>query len=345
MHGDDPRVTRTSGRRRRPRAGTAAARCRCRASRRSTLTATSRFSGVLPACHTVANPPRASGAPVRQAGDLRMVHAATTPTIVASGLARDEPFATTLVIGDQIVSLPLVVADHDSERLRRLARGPDRQVRGRARAARRPDPRGRVGRRLPPARPRSGRPARLTSSSTCWSTSPASTRPTRRRSGSPTTQARENPDEAMHEIVERFGRLAERFEVIVVWARTTPTSPPAPSCPFNAKIAANLGSPVVLVVHGRDAYAGADPGGRRESRSPSCGANHAQTVAVIANRVDAGRLDAIRAALARPGRRGGRGDRRRTRCCRRRRSGPWSRRPTPSWCWARTPGWTASRSG
>ena len=54
---------------------------------------------------------------------------------------------------------------------------------------------------------------------------------------------------------------------------------------FNAKIAANLGSPVVLVVHGRERTpdqirAAAD------SAIAELRANHAQTVAVIANRVD-----------------------------------------------------------
>ena len=53
---------------------------------------------------------------------------------------------------------------------------------------------------------------------------------------------------------------------------------------FNAKIAANLGSPVVLVVHGRqrtpEQIRAAADGAIAELR-----ANHAQTVAVIANRV------------------------------------------------------------
>ena len=65
---------------------------------------------------------------------------------------------------------------------------------------------------------------------------------------------------------------------------------------FNAKVAANLGSPVVLVVHGRDRTpdqirAAAD-GAIAELR-----ANHAHTVAVVANRVDPDAAEAIRATL------------------------------------------------
>ena len=82
-----------------------------------------------------------------------------------------------------------------------------------------------------------GRPA----SSTCSSTSPASRRPTTRRSGSPTTQARENPDEALHVIVERFGELSDRFEVVLVLGSDYTDVSTGTELPFNARIAANLG--------------------------------------------------------------------------------------------------------
>jgi phosphate acetyltransferase len=66
---------------------------------------------------------------------------------------------------------------------------------------------------------------------------------------------------------------------------------------FNAKIAANLGSPVVLVVHGRER----NPEQIRaaaHSAMAELRANHAHTVAVIANRVDHDAVDAVRQALA-----------------------------------------------
>ena len=109
--------------------------------------------------------------------------------------------------------------------------------------------------------------------------------------------ARENADEALHQIVERFGQLTDRFEVIVVVGSDYADVSSGTELSFNAKIAANLGSPVVLVVHGRERTpeqirAAAD------SALAELRANHAQTVAVIANRVEAEDAAAIRKALA-----------------------------------------------
>ena len=109
--------------------------------------------------------------------------------------------------------------------------------------------------------------------------------------------AREDPDEALHVIVERFGELAERFEIVLVLGSDYTDVSTGTELAFNAKVAANLGSPVVLVVHGRgrtpaQVHAAAD-GALAELR-----AHHTATVAVVANRVDPDALDATRAALA-----------------------------------------------
>jgi phosphate acetyltransferase len=108
--------------------------------------------------------------------------------------------------------------------------------------------------------------------------------------------ARENADEALHVIVERFGRLSDRFDVILVIGSDYADVASGTELSFNAKIAANLGSPVVLVVHGRERtperiLAAA------ESAIAELRANHAHTVAVIANRVDHDAADAIRTTL------------------------------------------------
>ena len=55
-------------------------------------------------------------------------------------------------------------------------------------------------------------------------------------------QARENPDEAMHTIVERFGRLAERFDVVLVLGSDYTDISTGTELTVNARIAANLGS-------------------------------------------------------------------------------------------------------
>jgi phosphate acetyltransferase len=108
--------------------------------------------------------------------------------------------------------------------------------------------------------------------------------------------ARENADQALHVIVERFGQLTDRFEMILVAGSDYADVASGTELSFNAKIAANLGSPVVLVVHGRQRRpeqirAAAD------SAIAELRANHAQTVAVIANRVDHETADAVRTAL------------------------------------------------
>ena len=109
--------------------------------------------------------------------------------------------------------------------------------------------------------------------------------------------ARTDPDEALHVIVERFGRLADRYEVILVLGSDYTDVSTGTELSLNAKIAANLGSPVVLVVHGRERspeqIRTAADGAIAELR-----ANHAQTVAVIANRVEPPEVEPTMAALA-----------------------------------------------
>jgi len=110
-------------------------------------------------------------------------------------------------------------------------------------------------------------------------------------------QAHDDPDEALHVIVERFGRLATRFEVMLVLGSDYTDVSTGTELSFNARVAANLGSPVVLVVHGRDRT----PEQIRvaaDSALSELRANHAHTVAVIANRVEPAEVDAVRSALA-----------------------------------------------
>jgi phosphate acetyltransferase len=109
--------------------------------------------------------------------------------------------------------------------------------------------------------------------------------------------AREDPDEALHEIVDRFGRLAERFDVVLVLGSDYTDVSTGTELSFNAKIAANLGSPVVLVVHGRGRTP-AQVQAAAESALTELRANHAAAVAVIANRVEPDDLEAVRDALA-----------------------------------------------
>lgn len=111
--------------------------------------------------------------------------------------------------------------------------------------------------------------------------------------------ARADPDEALHQIVQRCAALRERFEVVLVLGSDYTDITTATELSFNAKIAANLGAPVVLVVHGRnrtpEQIRAAADGALSEFR-----AQHAQAVAVIANRVDPGAVTEVVAALTGP---------------------------------------------
>ena len=109
--------------------------------------------------------------------------------------------------------------------------------------------------------------------------------------------ARQDADEALHVIVERFGQLTDRFEVILVVGSDYADVATGTELSFNAKIAANLASPVVLVVHGRD-RSPEQIRAAAESAITELRANHAHTVAVIANRVDHDAADGVRTALA-----------------------------------------------
>ena len=108
--------------------------------------------------------------------------------------------------------------------------------------------------------------------------------------------ARDNPDAALHDIVERFGRLTDRFEVVLVLGSDYTDVTTGTELAFNAKIAANLGSPVVLVVHGRQR----SPEQVRAAADAAIAelhAHHVRTVAVIANRTDADAVQPIMVAL------------------------------------------------
>ena len=110
-------------------------------------------------------------------------------------------------------------------------------------------------------------------------------------------EARENPDEAMHVIVERFGRLAESFDVVLVLGSDYTDISTGTELTVNARIAANLGAPVVLVVHGRDRSPD-EVRSTAEVAMAELRLHHARTVAVIANRTASDRLADTQAALA-----------------------------------------------
>lgn len=110
-------------------------------------------------------------------------------------------------------------------------------------------------------------------------------------------QLHEDPEAAIAEIVDRFHRVAERSDaVLIVGSDYTDVAAPS-ELSVNARIAVNLGAPVVLAV-------------KAQGRTPAevaqvvevclveLAGQHAHTAAVVANRCDPGQLSAVADALA-----------------------------------------------
>ena len=137
---------------------------------------------------------------------------------------------------------------------------------------------------------------------------------------------RDDPDAALATIVERYKAVEAQCDaVVIVGSDYTDVGSPA-ELAYNARIAANLGAPVLLVLGGRAAQGqgeqlGIDaPRARRPrwarsptSRSPSSPTAARELFAVVANRADPDELDRDR--------RGDRSGRSRPRPARRRRGG------------------------
>jgi len=111
-------------------------------------------------------------------------------------------------------------------------------------------------------------------------------------------QLHEDPDTALADIVDRYHRVADRCDaVLIVGSDYTDVTAPS-ELSTNARIAANLGAPVVLAVKAR---------GRTPEQVvqvvevclAEIAAQHAHTAAVVANRCDPGQLAEVAGALKR----------------------------------------------
>jgi phosphate acetyltransferase len=112
-------------------------------------------------------------------------------------------------------------------------------------------------------------------------------------------QVHTDPDGAMSTIVDRYHAAAhDRDAMITVGSDYTGVGAPT-EFSYNARIAANLGAPVLLVVHGR----GRSPAEVRtvaDIAANEITARYGRLLAIVANRVDPGQLDAVRDALSGP---------------------------------------------
>jgi phosphate acetyltransferase len=104
-------------------------------------------------------------------------------------------------------------------------------------------------------------------------------------------QVHADPEAALSTIVQRYHAVARECDVVVIVGTDyTDVAGPA-ELAFNARIAANLGAPVLLCVKGQ----GRTPA---EVAAAELEAGHAQVVAIVANRCAPDDVDAIRAELA-----------------------------------------------
>ncbi|GAA1570858.1 phosphate acetyltransferase [Kribbella sancticallisti] len=110
-------------------------------------------------------------------------------------------------------------------------------------------------------------------------------------------EVHQDPNAALDRIVQRYRDVAERGDpVLIVGSDYTDVGTPT-EFSYNARIAANLGAPVLLVLNGH----GRSPEDLRTLADMAGGelaANHGSLFAVIANRVDQDQLAPTVAALA-----------------------------------------------
>ena len=112
-----------------------------------------------------------------------------------------------------------------------------------------------------------------------------------------------DPDAALAKIVERYKSVESKCDaVVIVGSDYTDVGSPT-ELSFNARIAANLGAPVLLVLTGRamDESRGRTPDEMRqiaELSVPELLAAHASVLAVVVNRADSDELEPIRSSIA-----------------------------------------------
>ena len=111
-----------------------------------------------------------------------------------------------------------------------------------------------------------------------------------------------NPDAALATIVERFKAVEALCDAIVILGSDYTDVGSPTELGYNARIAANLGAPVVLVLGGRtgDQSQARSPEAMRQLAEVSTAElqhEHATLLAVIANRADPESLDDIRSAI------------------------------------------------
>lgn len=118
-----------------------------------------------------------------------------------------------------------------------------------------------------------------------------------------------DPEAALSRIVERYKRIEAQCDAVVILGSDYTDVGSPTELGYNARIATNLGAPVLLVLGGRAGQGSGEQLGQSESRTPEDMRHiaelaiieltdaHAQLLAVVANRADPDRLDEIEEAI------------------------------------------------
>ncbi|WP_084105252.1 phosphate acetyltransferase [Demequina sp. NBRC 110056] len=106
----------------------------------------------------------------------------------------------------------------------------------------------------------------------------------------------DDPERALATILSRYHAVAAKSDAVVIVGTDYTDISGAAEFEFNARIAANLGAPVALVVHGRDRTP-EDIARVVEQSRAELEESHARVAAVFANRCDPEQLDAVRDVL------------------------------------------------
>jgi len=104
------------------------------------------------------------------------------------------------------------------------------------------------------------------------------------------------PEESLSRIVDAYRAVARDHDVVIIDGSDFTDVAGTPELDLNARVAANIGVPVLLVVSGRGAPE--DVRASVEVSVAEIAENHARTVAVIANRCPAAARGAVTAALS-----------------------------------------------
>ena len=115
-------------------------------------------------------------------------------------------------------------------------------------------------------------------------------------------EVHENPDAALAQILDRFGAMENECDAVVILGSDYTDVGSPTELATNARIAANLAAPVLLVLGGRSEsgdYRDADDvAGLARVAIDELAAEHAAVLAVIVNRVEPTRVDEIAASTA-----------------------------------------------